>query len=222
MIPATVCYLVFTGLLPSDIQRYQDYRVAEPCPTDLPVREQENCVRTVSFTVDKTRIGGGGPPSYVATLSGAPFWNGPEEFGDPGPLLERLRPGDQVTGTVWRGYIMTLDKAGIRQSTADEPRDEAQMTAGLGTFAGLLAALGLWFGAMLLASGPRGHEPYTWRLLGKPLLIAITVLCFGVAFAALLLGIPWWAVPTAVVPVVAFTAWQFDRYRRQQAAGTVR
>ncbi|MFJ4781484.1 hypothetical protein [Streptomyces sp. NPDC088762] len=223
LVPALVCYFAFAVQLRGDIRSYQDYTAAQPCPADPPARERENCVRTLSFTVDATRNEPSrSRSSYVATLSGAPFWNGPVDFGDPGPLLRELRPGDQVTGTVWRGAVMTLAKDGVRQSTTDEPRDEAQMTAGLGTFTGLLAAIALWFGVMLLSAGPRGYGPYTWRSLGKPLLIATAVVSFGVAYAAFLLGVPWWVVPAVAVPVVAFTAWQFDRYRRQQAAGGVR
>ncbi|MFD9410863.1 hypothetical protein ACFWBN_28100 [Streptomyces sp. NPDC059989] len=218
LLPALLCVAAFAVQVPYDTERYRDYTAAVPCPADLPVRARQNCLRTVPFTVEKAQVDERKRPSYVATLSGAPFWNGTLDFGDPGPLLEQLRPGDQVTGTVWRGDITALAKDSVRQDSADAPRDEAQMMAGLGTLAGLVAALGLWFGAVRLTPRPRGHEPYTWRSLGKPLLITISVLCAAVAFGALLLGIPWWVVPTVAVPLAAFTAWQFDRYRRQQSA----
>ncbi|MFF1341265.1 hypothetical protein ACFVYT_25645 [Streptomyces sp. NPDC058290] len=167
------------------------------------------------LTVDKTVVKDTGRNSrYEATLSspGTPSWNRVVRFGDPGPLLDRLAPGDQVAVVVWRGTITAVAKAGVRQGSADEPRDEAQMIAGLGTFTGLVAALGLAFAAAYLA-GYGGQEPWTWRSLGNPLLIGMAVTCVGVAFPALLIGLPWWVVPAVAVPFVAYAAWQLHRYR---------
>lgn len=206
LIPALGCYFVFTAWLPSDLGRHQDYVRAEPCPTDATVQEWENCLRTVSFTVESTKNNRSRSGSYKATLSGAPFWNGTVAFGDPDPLLEQLRPGDQVTATVWRGHVMTVGARGVRQSTSDEPRDEPQMTVAIGTFLGLLAAMGLGLGAVRMAR-PRDHEPYTWRPYGRPLLITMMITCAAVGLPAVWLGIPSWVVPTVAVPVVAWTAW---------------
>ncbi|MFE6845732.1 hypothetical protein [Streptomyces sp. NPDC057686] len=126
--------------------------------------------------------------------------------------LDRLAPGDRVTAVVWRGTVTAVAKDGVRQASAGEPRDEAQMTAGLGTFAGLVAALGLAFAAASLA-GYGGQVPWTWRSLGRPLLIGTALTCLGVAVAALLIGLPWWIVPAVAVPFVAYAAWQLHRYR---------
>ncbi|MFD7258530.1 hypothetical protein [Streptomyces sp. NPDC059874] len=223
LIPALVCYFLFAIQLPYDNQRHRDYTAAQPCPAGTTARERENCVRTVSFTVEEVhpevRRGRGGPD---VILSGAPFWNGMLEFGDPGPLLERLSPGDQVTGTVWWGDVMTLAKGDVRQDSADKPRDEAQIPAGVATFAGLAAALCLWFGAVRLTGRRRLYEPHTWPGLGRSLLIAMAVICAAVAVPAFLLGIPWGVVPAVAAPLSAFTAWQFDRYRRQQSATAAR
>lgn len=221
---ALVSGFVFAGWLPSDIQRHEDYVAAERCPASSPATGTEDCLRTVPFTVDRTVVKRGGRSArFVATLSGpsdAPFWNGDVQFGDPGPLLEQLKPGDQVTATVWRGSITVLARGGVRQSSADEPRDDAQMTAGIGTFTGLVAALGLAFAAAGLA-GLRGQEPWTWRSLGKPLVIGTAITCVGVAFPAFLIGLPWWIVPAVAVPVSAYAAWQLHRYRQSalRAAG---
>lgn len=75
-------------------------------------------------------------------------WRGTVAFGDAGPLLEQLAPGDQVTATAWRRDIVVLSKNGVRQNTSEAPRDELQMNAALGV---LVAAQTFVFGAVRLA-----------------------------------------------------------------------
>ncbi|MDQ0601463.1 hypothetical protein QF037_005808 [Streptomyces canus] len=219
VVPAVGGWLVFSAWLPSDVERYQDYRAAEPCPDRSAARAAaEDCLLTVALTVERTRNEPGKRSgSYTATLDGAPVWSGTVSFGDPDPVLERLVPGDRITGTLWRGEVMTVGKGELRQNTSDAPRDEPQMTYAIGTFLGLLAALGLGFGAVRIAR-PLGHEPFTWRPLGKTLLIVMTVACAGVGLPAVWIGVPSWIVPVVVVPIVAVTAWQLHQHVRQTAA----
>ncbi|QYX79915.1 hypothetical protein [Streptomyces akebiae] len=216
--PLLACVLVFAVWLPRDRDRYEAYWAAVPCAAEVPAAAWEDCLRTVSFTVDSTRNKAGRTSSYLATLSGSPFWNGTVSFGDPDPLLERLRPGDRITGTVWRGDVTVLSQGDVSQSTSEEPRDERQMTAAIGTFAGLLGALGIWLGAMRL-TGPRDREHRTWAEYGKPLLIALLVACFGLGLPSVWLGLPWWLVPAVVVPVMVYTSWQLHRHRVASAVG---
>ncbi len=221
LISALTCRYVFATWLPSDVERYRDYLAAEPCPAHTTAAEREDCLRAVPFTVVDTEVKSAGKSSkYEATLHGAPFWNGTVAFGNPGPLLEQLRPGDRVTGTVWRGDIVVVGKGSVRQSTSEEPRDEPQMAAAIGTFTGMLAVLGLGFGVRRLA-GSHGRDPFTWRTLGKPLFITMVVVCAVVGFTALRLDSPWWVVPAISVPAVsvpamAYAAWLFYRYRRHR------
>ncbi|MDX3629529.1 hypothetical protein OG920_16310 [Streptomyces europaeiscabiei] len=217
LVPLLACILVFAEWLPRDMDRYADYRAAGRCAADSPVVKYEDCLRTAPFTVDGTRNKAGRSGSYQATLSGAPFWNGTVSFGDPDPLLARLRPGDRVTGTVWRGDVVALGRGDVRQSTSVEPRDEPQMTAAIGTFAGLLAALAFWLGTMRL-TGPRDREPRTWAHYGKPLLITLVGVCFGIGLPSVWLGLPWRLVPAVVVPFMVCAAWLLHRYRVASAA----
>ncbi|KUJ39292.1 MULTISPECIES: hypothetical protein [Streptomyces] len=216
-ISALSCYVTFAAWLPADIKHYRDYVAARPCPAHPRPEVAHDCLRTVSFTVENTEVRGGRNGSYKATLSGAPAGNGEAVFGDPDPVLETLEPGDRITGTVWRGRVMTISKAGAEQTTSDAPRDEPQMTAALGTFLGLLAAMTLLFGTVRLTS-PRSHAPFTWRPYGRPLFIAMAITCAAVGFLTLLLGLPWWLVPAVSAPAVGYTGWAFYRYRRQTEA----
>ncbi|MFI5666545.1 hypothetical protein [Streptomyces sp. NPDC051704] len=212
LIPALICGLLFTVGLPDEVRRYEEYAAARPCPAD-------DCVRTLPLGVDRTVVKKGKGGKFEATLSSPDAWTAVVRFGDPGPLLSRLEPGDQVSATVWRGRIMTVAKEDVRQSTADEPRDEAPIDAGLATFTGLLAALGLGFAAAWLA-GAGGRGPWTWRALGMPLFFGSALTCLGVAVAAHLTGLPWWAVPAVAVPFVGYAAFRLHRYRLRQASGS--
>ncbi|MDX3133676.1 hypothetical protein PV367_28755 [Streptomyces europaeiscabiei] len=214
LVPLLACVLVFGVWLPQDMNRYEEYGAAEPCGVGAPAKEWEDCLRTVSFTVDNTRNTRSRSSGYRAALSGAPLWNRTVEFGSPDPLLERLRPGDRVTGTVWRGDITSLSQGDVRQSTSEEPRDEPQMTAAIGTFAGLLAALGFWLGAMRLAE-PRDREHRTWAGYGKPFLITLLIACVGVGLPSVWIGLPWWLVPALVVPLMAYVGQWIHRHQPQ-------
>lgn len=217
LIPAVAAYFVLTVWLPHDIARYRDYVRAEPCAAGTSAREHEDCLREATFTVEGTKIKDGGRSSvYEATLSGAPFWNGVLSFGDATPLLSRLEPGDRVTGTVWRGDVMSLSRHGVRQSSADEPRDEPQMIAALGTWAGLLSALGLATGSAHLA----GARTFPWRGFGKPLLITVSIACPVVGLLSVWWGLPWWITPALLVPLLTYTAWELHRYPQRRPRPT--
>lgn len=135
-------------------------------------------------------------------------------FGDPGPLLNRLRPGDRVTATFWRGDLVVLDKDGIRQSSVAAPRDEVQITAAFGTFVGLLAAMGLWMGFLgLRPDGRRRARLFGWDSVGKQLGLALLLICAAAAVVASWLDAPWWAVPAAAVPLATAMSLAVYRYR---------
>ncbi|WP_406469509.1 hypothetical protein OH738_23180 [Streptomyces hirsutus] len=206
LIPAAACYVVFSWWLPSDSERYRDYRAAEPCSSRAMEQGRTDCLSTWHLTVEETvnkpaKKGS----SYEATLTDQDSWRGTVSFGDPGPLLERLESGDQVTATAWRRDIVVLSKDGVRQNTSEAPRDELQMNAAIGVLAGLVAAQALVFGAVRLVR-PRDYEPCTWNPYGKRLLLTTIAVCFGVGLPAVWIGIPWWTVPAVAVPVVVCAA----------------
>lgn len=97
------CYVVFSWWLPSDSERYRDYRAAEACSSRAMKQGQTDCLSTWHLTVEKTaNKPAGKSSSYRATLTDRDSWRGTVSFGDPGPLLDRLAPGDQVTA--WNPY----------------------------------------------------------------------------------------------------------------------
>ncbi|MEU2737476.1 hypothetical protein ABZ656_19300 [Streptomyces sp. NPDC007095] len=119
LISAAACYLVFSWWLPSDSERYQDYRAAEACSSRAMQHGQTDCLSTWHLTVEKTVNKTSGKSStFEATLKYQDSWRGTVSFGNPGPLLERLAPGDQVTATAWRRDIVVLSKNGVRQNTS--------------------------------------------------------------------------------------------------------
>ncbi|MEV6192030.1 hypothetical protein AB0M19_06470 [Streptomyces sp. NPDC051920] len=218
LIPAAACYLVFSWWLPSDRDRYDDYRAAEACSSRASDQGQTDCLSTWHLVVEKTvNKTSGRSASYKATLTDGDSWRATVSFGDPAPLLERLAPGDRVTATAWRRDIVVLSKDGVRQNTSEAPRDELQMNAALGVLAALVAAQACVFGAVRLVR-PRAYEPFTWKPYGMRLLITITAVCFGVGLPATWIGFPWWSVPALVVPVVVCSAGLMYRGERPRAA----
>ncbi|OBQ48661.1 hypothetical protein A4U61_26730 [Streptomyces sp. H-KF8] len=134
---------------------------------------------TWHFTVVKTVVENAGKSStYEAPLKDEDSWRGVVDFGDPGPRLERLEPGDEFTTTVWRHDIVVLGKDGVRQTSSEVARDGFQMNAAGGVLAGLVAAEAFAFGAVRLVR-PRDCEPFTCNPYGKRLLTTSVAACFG-------------------------------------------
>ncbi|MFJ4187188.1 hypothetical protein [Kitasatospora sp. NPDC089509] len=199
--PAAVAWYLLAVMLPNDTERYRAYTTAATCPADSPGATVEECVRTVPFTVNGTVVHRAGKSSeFRATLDGAPYWSGETGFGDAGPVLEGLKPGDRVDGTVWRGQVMRLEKAGVTQATYDAPRDEVQFTAGVGTLAALVAVFTAALGAMHFTGRPGVPA------LARPLFLLTLVICAAPAVLAFWAGLPWWTVPAVAVPVALLAA----------------
>ncbi|MFG2967231.1 hypothetical protein ACGFZS_28550 [Streptomyces sp. NPDC048288] len=232
VVSAYLCCYLFAVALPTTMREYREYRAAAVCSDPLPAGPAEDCLRTVTFTVRDTVVEGRRgllPRRHVrfeATLSGTRYWNGAVAFGDPGPVLRQLRTGDRVGGVVWRGAVTRLVRYDDEQATADEPRDEPQMFAGLGVTAALLAALALGFGVLRLVR-PDDLGPWTWRPVGRWLLGIVLVAGLGWAYGALLLHVPWQAVApvavalTALMSAVLFTVRRLRRRRAPAAPGDV-
>ncbi|MFJ3904430.1 hypothetical protein [Streptomyces sp. NPDC090025] len=232
LLAGLVSALAFTVQIPRETSLYGAYAAARPCPTEADAertaqrdaQRDADCLRTVTFTVDRAEAQGRKGDSYWALVHPGPAAPGSAgegqgarqrklSFGDPRPLVETLRPGDQVTGTVWHGAVTTVAKDGVRQDTADAPRESQAMgIATLGTFAGLLAALMAGLGLVRLARPPH-HERFGWRGYGRPMLILAAIGSAVPAFLLGWLGLPWQSLPIAATLLCGYTAWEFARYR---------
>lgn len=210
LVPAAAAWYAFAVRMPDDTERSRAYTAAAACPAESPGTAVEECVRTVPFTVSGTVLR---QKDHLATLDGTPSWSGTVRFGNPGPLLEDLKSGDRVDGTVWRGQVMRLERAGVAQASVDEPREEAQLIAGLGTAAALLAVLAAVLGALLFAGRP------TTFALARSLFLWTLFSCVMPAVLAFWAGLPWWAVPAAAVPIALLAAEAVRRRNTGKAPG---
>ena len=207
---------VFTAWLPGDRALYAEFKAARVCPEGTVMRRSEDCLRQIPFTVEATSTR---KKHMRATLLGPRPWSRVlVPFGDPGPVLSELRKGDRITGTVWRGVVVEIARGDDRQVSADAPRDEPQMVAAAGTFAGLTAGLALAFGGVRLVR-PRDPGLFFWHPYGKALLIVMMAGCGVVGLVTVWAGLPWLLVPTICGTLLAVTACFLHRDLRRRSAG---
>ncbi|MFJ5937167.1 hypothetical protein [Streptomyces sp. NPDC093071] len=70
---------------------------------------------------------------FSVRLRGPREVSGDVDMDAPGPLLKDLRPGDVVTVTLWRDYVVAVAKDGRSQETADTPSGEPQFVTAVGS-----------------------------------------------------------------------------------------
>lgn len=91
-----------------------------------------------------------------------------------------------MTVTFWRGEAVELEKDGLRLRTDAAPLSEGQITAAIGTFAGLLAVLGLGTGISALRSAGRPGVDRLGRPSAAKPLVLVAMLVSAVAAAPVL------------------------------------
>ncbi|MFD7872742.1 hypothetical protein ACFV5G_01195 [Streptomyces sp. NPDC059766] len=220
---AVLSYLAFTVWVPSQQDRYEQYRAAKPCPAQATPQEvaAKDCLTTWHLTVAKAESTFTGKvTTYEATLKnkGDDSWQKVARFSDSRPLFDKLHRGDEVTATGWRRDIVILSKDGIRQNTDDAPHDEHQANAAMGVLAALLAAQSLVFGTARLTR-PIAGAPFVWEPYGRWLTFTNIGVGVGVGAASAWLDIPWWTVLVAV-PVVVCSVMARLLYQQRRAAAS--
>ncbi|WP_329455661.1 hypothetical protein [Streptomyces sp. NBC_01497] len=207
LISVVACCLTFALWLPNDRDHYDDYRAARACPAHPTARVRKNCLSTWHFAVVKTATENAGKTRrHEVTLKGEGSWRGVVDFEDTGPLFKRLKPGEQVTATVWRRDIVVLSRGGVRQDTSDAPRDALPIYAALGTLAGLVAVQACVYGVIRLAR-PRSYRLFAWFPYGGWMIAVILLSCLVAGITAMSTGIPWWIVPPAVPVMAGLVVW---------------
>lgn len=194
------------------------YADAVTCAAGEP---RADCLQTVRATVTQTVIRTSAHSStFDLRLSGPEPANGVVTMGAAGPLLRKLRDGDEVEATVWRHYVVKVSREGRSQKTTDTPAGGAEMATAwsLSVLAGALFFLGTG-GYVLRATRRVITERMTRRIavpLGIALLAAFTP-WFGF-FAGTLWGGPWtvaavWlaSLPLCVLLIRRLTRLQDDR-----------
>ncbi|MGW3242171.1 hypothetical protein [Streptomyces sp. NPDC001070] len=197
--------------LPRSVAEERSYLAAESCTPAQALNPHADCLRSVQARVRSTVIiDRGKQQQFTVRLAGSSPVPAELDLYDSGPLLKRLRPGDQVTVTVWHDYAIAIARGGISQESNDTPLDEPEFITGvvlaltaLGSFAmfaggqavlrarrlavkGLPVALVPWSKGALVAAAcalPAGFIGACW---GGPVMVAS-------AWAAMLPGV-WWMV----------------------------
>ncbi|MET8980890.1 hypothetical protein ABZX85_35340 [Streptomyces sp. NPDC004539] len=223
-VPAVAAYVVFATWIPGSTERYDAYQAAEVCDTErsAPAASiREDCLRTVTVRVDEiTRKKRSGTRLTVTTVS-APYWTYGTSFGSRGSLTGELNQGDEITATAWRGDLMDLVRGKDRQNTTDEPRDEPQPQAALGTFGAVLAALLLTLGALHVVR-PRRHSRR--RVYTSRLTVAVGVISAVVGISGAGTDLPWRLAPPLILLLwapVAYLILNWHRETRQKRARKV-
>jgi hypothetical protein len=129
----------------ADIAR--DFRAAEPCDG-----AGRDCLRTLPATVRDTRST---DDRHLLRLDGPRPVPAEVTLDAPEPLLRELLPGHRVDVTLWRGEATGIARQGVRQETADAPRDLSEDATALAL--ALLAAglYGIGTGVVVLRRGAR-------------------------------------------------------------------
>ncbi|MFF5701027.1 hypothetical protein ACFY7H_00695 [Streptomyces sp. NPDC012794] len=204
------------ALLPGTVTDEHAHASAPPCTTPRALPEEE-CVRSLPYTVVKIHIQGGRGASYWAELEGQAHGRRHVDFDSDEPLLGRLRVGDQVTAHAWHGDITSVSGRGSIQTTGDSPQGAPLYVIAVGLMCAAVGGLGLaaaWWWLRrtddCLPGHPRGLRVAGWICTG------LAVDAFATLWLLLWLDGPYWLHPViwcaATLPVVAALA---VRYRKR-------
>jgi hypothetical protein len=142
------------AIVPDLIEDEKAFGTATACTT--PSSPQDDCLRSFDATVTRTVIREQNKSSeYTLYLDGPARVPRSIDMGDSEPLLKRLRPGDNVTVTIWRDYATEVRQGNVSQETADTPEGEPVVVCALALAAICGGAYGLHAGGTTLARARR-------------------------------------------------------------------
>ncbi|MGW5780396.1 hypothetical protein [Streptomyces sp. NPDC003863] len=209
--------VILLGVVPELIDDEQAFATASVCPASAGV--SEDCLRDVTATVVSTVIKDEVKyDEFSVRLKGPREVSGDVDLDAPGPLLKDLRPGDVVTVTLWRDYVVAVARDGLSQETLDTPVGEPPFATATGS--ALLAA-----GVFIAYAGGRVFTRA--RRYGERGLPRLLVLHGKAAFGAMLCALPAAIVGdfTGVLPQLALwlallpAVWWYVRRRELRDRG---
>ncbi|WP_344357138.1 hypothetical protein [Streptomyces gobitricini] len=191
--------LAVTGLaaVPDLMDDERAYEAAVPCAPRAAAGA--GCLRPVEATVVRTVIRDEVKnEEFTLRLTGPPEVPGELDMGHSDPLLERLRPGDRVTVTMWRDHATAVSRDGLTQQSADTPVGEPPFVTALMLALLSVGAYALYAGGVVLA---RARHHAEWGLPAS--LVTRGKQSFGAALCTL----PALIVGDLAGPLVAVAAW---------------
>ncbi|MEU0831695.1 hypothetical protein [Streptomyces sp. NPDC005969] len=142
------------AVVPGLIEDEKAFGTAAACTT--PSSPQDDCLRSFDATVTRTVIREQAKSSeYTLYLDGPARVPRSIDMGGSEPLLKRLRPGDNVTVTMWRDYATAVRQGKVSQETADTPEGEPVFVCALALAVICGGAYGLYAGGTALARARR-------------------------------------------------------------------
>jgi protein involved in polysaccharide export with SLBB domain len=224
---AVVCAVWASAGLPAGVAEERAFASAAPCKGAGAVPDGADCLHTVRATVTGTVIQSSGrTQTYRLKLSGPAPASGSVDMGSAGPLLKRLKPGDQVSVTVWRSYATAVSMNGVTQGTEESPVGDPEIGTALALGALACGTYLLGAGGYALLRARRAAErglPASLVPWGKTAVWAALV-----AWLACLVGVMWGGPVTVVVawvvmlPVVGWIVAVRERRRAKRGPFTSR
>jgi len=206
------------AIVPSLIEDEKAFGTAASCTTVS--TSHDDCLRSFDATVTRTVIKEQNKSSeYTLYLNGPTQVPRSIDMGASEPLLKRLRPGDNVTVTLWRDYATEVRQGKVSQETADTPEGEPVFVCALALAVICGGAYSLYAGGTALARARRHAVrdlPATLVTRGKEAagaaLCALPALVVGTFTSVPVMLVVW----LGLVPLVRWIV------QRQQQRGTGR
>ncbi|MGW1073605.1 hypothetical protein [Streptomyces sp. NPDC002537] len=186
---------------------------AAACPSP-PRTAPADCLWAQEFTVSDVHLQKGRGDRTRATLTSPETGPWRTEYRNEGPLLEQLRDGDRVVGTIWRGNVVKIAAHDTEQVTDASPTDLAEASLGLATALGPSGLL------LTVACGWRwlrraDREPTRPMRALVRLAAALAVAALPPGIAVTLLKAPLWLIPGTWLPLAALCTWCAVDYARR-------
>lgn len=148
--------VLLIGVLPTVAAEERSFLAASACRGP----ETRNCLRTAAFTVESVSLQRGKSESGRVRVASSQGGDTQLQFNGISPFLERIRAGDRVTGTLWRGRIVVLADSEGGQPTAAHPAGDSLFGAAFGitlVLAGGLGTYAAWWWIRHPESSARRH-----------------------------------------------------------------